>query len=102
MKRRVLSAILVVSICGCSGWVPKSQREDYVRQHPNLKPEIAATIIEGGWRRGMTREEVVASIGRPNDINTSVGSWGKHEQWVYGKSSFYLYFENGILTSWQN
>ena len=34
------------------------------------------------------------------DINKTVGSWGIHEQWIY--SSHFLYFENGILTSWQD
>jgi hypothetical protein len=49
---------------------------------------------------GMTKEMVLDSWGRPNDINRTVGSWGVHEQWVY--SSSYLYFENGKLTSWQD
>ena len=40
------------------------------------------------------------SWGQPDDINRSVGSWGVHEQWVYGDE--YLYFENGKLTSWQD
>lgn len=60
---------------------------------------------------GMTREQVIATKGEPNDKNYSVGSWGTHEQWVYGgycsvtktyAPTSYLYFENGILTSWQN
>jgi hypothetical protein len=48
---------------------------------------------------GMTKNMVIESIGHPNDINKTVGSWGVHEQWVYYKR--YLYFENGKLTSWQ-
>jgi hypothetical protein len=49
---------------------------------------------------GMTKEQVIASWGSPKDKNRSVGSWGVHEQWVY--HSTYLYFENGILTSYQD
>ena len=49
---------------------------------------------------GMTKEMATISWGSPNDINRTVGSWGVHEQWVYGRS--YLYFENGILKSYQN
>jgi hypothetical protein len=41
------------------------------------------------------------SWGDPEDINRTVGSWGVREQWVYSNEN-YLYFENGILTSWQN
>ena len=48
---------------------------------------------------GMTAEMVLASRGEPESINTTVGSWGRHEQWIYG--SLYLYFENGKLTSYQ-
>lgn len=59
---------------------------------------------------GMTTAEVKASWGKPDDINRSVGSWGVHEQWIYYKiSTFglsyttqYLYFENNILTGWQD
>jgi len=48
----------------------------------------------------MTKEQVLASWGKPEDINRSVGRWGVHEQWIY--DSTYLYFENGILTSFQD
>jgi hypothetical protein len=48
---------------------------------------------------GMTDKMARASLGTPEKINRDVGAWGVHEQWVYGDT--YLYFENGILTSWQ-
>jgi len=50
---------------------------------------------------GMTPAMARAAWGRPEDINRSVGSYGVHEQWCYGNGC-YLYFEDGILTSWQN
>lgn len=40
------------------------------------------------------------SWGKPSKINRSVGSYGIHEQWVY--SNAYVYFRNGVLTSWQS
>lgn len=49
---------------------------------------------------GMTPREATQSIGRPNEVNSSTGSYGTHEQWVYDKKN--LYFENGKLTSWQD
>ncbi|WP_249621014.1 hypothetical protein [Desulfuromonas sp. CSMB_57] len=49
---------------------------------------------------GMTKKQVLTSWGRPKDVNRMVGSWGVHEQWVYPGS--YLYFENGILSSFQD
>ncbi len=51
---------------------------------------------------GMTKEMVTASIGYPQDINRSVGSWGVHEQWVYSKRGIYVYFENEKVTSFQD
>ena len=49
---------------------------------------------------GMTSVMASNSLGSPKDINKSVGSWGIHEQWVY--DNLYLYFENRILTSYQD
>lgn len=49
---------------------------------------------------GMTRAMAIESLGRPNSNNRSVGAFGTHEQWVY--ENRYLYFENDILTSWQD
>lgn len=57
-------------------------------------------LKQGYYWIGMTREMATISLGSPNDINRTVGSWGVHEQWVY--DNLYLYFENGILTSYQN
>lgn len=59
----------------------------------------ADLIVNGEVRLGWSKEMCRESWGEPNDINTSIGSWGTHEQWVYYSS--YLYFENGKLTSIQ-
>ena len=51
---------------------------------------------------GMTKDKIVnkSNWGEPDDINTTIDSYGTFEQWVYG-SSQYLYFKNGKLTSIQ-
>jgi hypothetical protein len=49
---------------------------------------------------GMTDKMARLSIGEPKEINRTTYRWGVHEQWVY-KNRF-LYFENGILKSWQD
>lgn len=54
---------------------------------------------------GMTCDMAIMSMGRPNKVNRSVGSWGVDEQWVYEGYNYdntYLYFRNGKLTSWQD
>lgn len=62
----------------------------------------ANRIIKGEYWIGMTDKMAKASLGYPDDINKSTGSWGVHEQWVYSKKDIYLYFENGKLTSIQD
>lgn len=62
----------------------------------------AQRIIKGEYWIGMTDEMARESVGNPDDINKSTGSWGIHEQWVYSKKDLYLYFENGKLTSIQD
>jgi hypothetical protein len=64
--------------------------------------EIAEKIMANKIWLGMTDKMARESWGNPNEINRSVGSWGVHEQWVYKKKDTYLYFENGLLTSWQD
>lgn len=63
--------------------------------------EVANKIIAGKIWLGMTDAMSKESWGLPNDINRTVGNWGVHEQWIY-PSNVYLYFENGVLTSWQD
>lgn len=49
---------------------------------------------------GMNEEMLLFSLGEPEDINTSGGSWGTHEQWIYTGDT-YIYLENGKVTSYQ-
>ena len=60
----------------------------------------AELISKRRVRIGMTDELCLAALGKPRDINRSVGSYGVHEQWCY--SGLYLYFEDGVLTSFQD
>ena len=50
---------------------------------------------------GMTSDMALLSLGYPDKINRSVGSWGVHEQWIYNSKELYLFFENEILNSYQ-
>jgi hypothetical protein len=59
---------------------------------------IEQAVLKRQVQIGM--EQARMAWGRPEKINRRVGSWGTHEQWVYG--STYLYFENGILRSFQD
>jgi phosphoribosylformylglycinamidine (FGAM) synthase-like enzyme len=77
---------------------------DYVPPSTERDAKIGAAIAVGRVRTGMTAAEVKRSWGSPSKINASVGSYGRHEQWVYERENYknqYLYIENGILTSMQ-
>ncbi len=62
-------------------------------------PVIGKQIIEKKIWIGMTAEMARESWGKPETINRTVTPLSDQEQWVYG--STYLYFHNGILTSYQ-
>jgi hypothetical protein len=61
----------------------------------------AELILAGKVKIGWSKEICQESWGKPETINKTTGSYGVHEQWVYGNSN-YLYFENGKLTDIQN
>lgn len=67
----------------------------------------AERIFRGQYWIGMSDEMAKESLGKPDNVNRTVGSWGTHEQWTYesrtiDKTILYLYFENGTLASFQN
>ena len=62
--------------------------------------KILSAVRNGDILLGMTTDQVRASVGIPEQINRSGGRWGINEQWVY--KGFYVYVDNGKVTSWQN
>jgi hypothetical protein len=78
-------------------------RRNWYINHSDLTPDMQIIIREGKIKLGMNSEQVLASWGTPYDKNKDVYSFGIHEQWIYGKyDSTYLYFEDDVLTSWQD
>lgn len=78
--------------------------EQIHEQHPTWSVADCRKIAEQAIWIGMTDDMAKASRGICLDINRSVGSWGVHEQWVYRQKyrpTWYLYFEDGFLVSWQ-
>lgn len=81
--------------------VKKYNKEQENRDIKKYGKSIYEKLKKGYYWTGMTDKMALISLGSPNDINSSVGSWGVNEQWVYD-NGFYCYFENGILKSYQN
>lgn len=97
-----------------------------VQATKEANPNWPWTVIDTGMiRLGMSEAMVLAALGDPDVTNESVGAWGSDEQWVYASHDDpgdvtswshllegidhrathrykYVYFENGILTSWSD
>lgn len=80
----------------------EERRREEARLIKKWGKKTVKAIMEEKVFIGMTKAQVKASWGSPKDINRSVGSWGVHEQWIYGDFGPYLYFENGRLTAFQD
>jgi hypothetical protein len=75
--------------------ITEMRRRKYVEEHPELSDFVKRVILEGSHAKGMTKEQVVASLGEPNSINLGE----IYEQFIYNKMyPSTIYFENGICT----
>jgi len=69
-----------------------------------VEARIYHKINLGNTSYGMTTDQVRWAIGKPDHINTYAGTRGEIQQWVYyegAEQKLFLYFENGIFTSYQ-
>lgn len=79
----------------------ESRKVEQAKIAAKEKKAAAAWKARGGVTIGMTQAQALASNwGKPRKVNRTVRAGVVHEQWVYGGG--YLYFDNGILTSYQN
>lgn len=74
----------------------KRRLEEYVQAHPEYRKEI----LDHQITLGMSQDDVIASWGKPEHVNTTVTAYGRHEQWVYGNQ--YVYFEDGRVSAVQS
>ena len=75
--------------------------DQYLQANTNLNSKVRFSMEHGSYVAGMSPEQVRLSIGPPDSINKSGGINGNREQWVYPGRKTYLYFEEGLLTTWQ-
>ena len=74
---------------------------DPEKAFPRIPKSDWNLIRQGRIRIGMSKDACKLSWGEPDDIHTSRGRWGVHEQWVYSRNR-YVYFENGKLSAIQD
>jgi hypothetical protein len=70
------------------------------QKHKDWDRKYCQAIINRKVMTGMNPAQVRAAWGRPERINRTVLPGYTTEQWVYGDT--YLYFDDGVLTSWQD
>ena len=84
---------------------PETEKEKHTRMIKNYGVVFADDILNKTIRLGQSEWVLKEILGKPDDINRTVGSFGTHEQWVYNKNGSKMklyYFENHVLTGWQD
>lgn len=89
---------MFLSFFGCA--TTQISSREYVSQHPELSDSLKNTILNNKVHIGMTKEQVRASWGEPDEINKTILKDSTHEQWCYGNYNF-LYFKDDILEAAQ-
>lgn len=101
---------------GNEGWVYKTylstepvidvaveleRRKSYLEANPDLPNVIKSAIQSGSFRIGMTKEQVLASLGKPDRTETRRNT-NSREKWIYENDGAIttLNFHNDYLSSW--
>jgi hypothetical protein len=71
------------------------RRRKYVEDHPELSDFFKKVILDGSYAKGMTKEQCIASLGEPENINKGE----IYEQFIY--HGLTIYFESGIIVDYE-
>lgn len=69
-------------------------------KHFRLSAKDIKSIKDGSYYLGMRSTPLHLSLGKPTKINSTTSKYANTSQWVYGSN--YIYFRNGVISSWQN
>ncbi len=77
-----------------AGQAVASRQRSYLESHPETNEKVRFSILNGLATKGMTKEELMASLGKPHLIDQE----GKSEVFVYNSCRLQRYYlKNGIL-----
>ena len=106
---RAMKGNELISEKSCSGISliidERCRKVERTRYLLNSNSNFKHAILQGYLVLGMTEKDARASRGGKYTTNRTVSKYGTSEQWVYWDSCYkpkYLYFDDGILTAWQN
>jgi hypothetical protein len=75
----LLAALAILAGCATAA----QRRQGYIEDHPDLKPEIAAAILEGRVMEEMTADDVRAAWGDPERETKAITETGEQNTWSY-------------------
>lgn len=75
--------------------IDEIRRETYIEQSPHLDITMKDLILKGKVVEGMYKEDVFASLGKPENKVQYATDFGIKEEWIYEESI--CHFENGVL-----
>lgn len=78
----------------------KTKAGKIYKRHSDWPPDVCEEIAVQKVHMGMSADQVREAWGKPDRVNSTITSGGRHEQWVWG-SRQYAYFQEGVLTSVQ-
>lgn len=95
--------LVVKKRTGEKGYIAFNDRYFFAQDliDPKWDKAVVEMVKQRKIKIGMSEQQALLSWGKPERVNKSVGSYGVHEQWVYGRGQ-YVYMENGKLTSFQS
>jgi len=75
------------------------RREAYIQNHPELDENTKEAIQKSRIFVGMTKEQVEASLGGPEEVRPVMGSVSDKEKWFYYSKRMTVFFEEDQLIS---
>ena len=67
----------------------------------SVRPAMRPLVARQALARGMSRREVYMSWGQPDRVNSSPGSTGFLEEWIYFNRQMHLFLKDGFVTNWE-
>lgn len=80
--------------------VDRIRAEVFLSRHPELEEKRREAIRTGRLEKGMSKEEVVASLGDPEKIRRVLRRSEFDERWDYFTQRRFVYFREGQLRFW--
>jgi len=77
------------------------RKEAYLQEHPELDEQMRQAIRESHVFLGMSKEQVQASLGEPEEVRPPFGTFMNSERWSYYSKRMVIFFKDGQIISWK-